>query len=108
MNTIKKADTQTPKPLDNTTQQNSIVLQAQHASTPIQPDNTPQQTVEHDSTSDIEDEPEPETSAATKYENQHQLSTNASADIATKAPEQSPISSLNTEDIEEFDELIFD
>ena len=91
--TIKKTDTQPPKPIDNnTTQQNSIVLQPQQASPPIQPDDTPQQTLEHDSTSDIENEPEPETNAATKDENQHQLSTHASADIVTRAPEQSSIS----------------
>ena len=107
--TIKNADTYPSKPLDNnTTQQNSKILQPQHASVPIQPNNTPQQTVEHDSTSDVENEPETETRAATKDEHKHQVSTQASAEITTKAREQSPISSLDTEDIEEINKLIFD
>ena len=64
--------------------------------------------MEHDSTSDVENEPEPQTSAATKDENQHQFSTQASADLAIKAREQSPISSLNTHDIEGLNKLISD
>ena len=107
--TIQKADTHQPKPLDNNaTPQNSIVLQPLHASAQIQPDHLPQQTTEHDSTLDVENEPEPETSAVTKDENNHQLSTQASEAIATKAREQSPISSLNTNDIEELNKLISD
>ena len=83
-------------------------MQPQHTSTPIRKDEIQQQTVEHDSTSVIENEPQLETNTATKDNKQPQPSTNFKTDNTTKPSEQSPISSLNTEDTEEFDQLIFD
>ena len=70
--TIKKADPQQTKPQDNNpTQQKPITLQPQHSSTPIhQDDSQQQQTVEHDSISDIENEPQMDTNTATKHNDQ--------------------------------------
>ena len=108
--TIKKLDPQQTKPQDNnSTQQNPIFLQPQHSSTPIhQDDSQQQQTVEHDSTSDIENEPQLEINSATKHNEQPQRNIHTNTNTTTKTSEQSPISALNTEDMEELDKLIFD
>ena len=109
--TIKKADQQQTKPHDNnSTQQNTTTLQPQHSSTPIHQDNPQQQqTVEHDSTSEIENEPQQDMNTATKHNEQQQLKhTYVNNNKTIKTSEQSPISPLNTEDMEELDKLIFD
>ena len=108
--TIRKAGPQPPKPLDsnNTTKEKTKASQPQQSSTPIQMDIAKQQNVEHDSTSDLENELELEITATTMDEQQTQPSTQARVDKATKSSEQRPMSSLNTEDIEELDKLILD
>ena len=61
--TIKKADPPNVSTQDNTpTQQNLTIPQPQHSSTPIQQEyHQHHQTAEHDSTSDIENEPQTNT-----------------------------------------------
>ena len=106
--TIKKADPAKVTTQDNnTTQQIPTTPPPQHSSTPIQQDDHEhQQTAEHDSTSDIENEPQTNT---TTTDNTQQIHDNDINTIpATKTSEQSPISSLNTEDMEELNKLIFD
>ena len=106
--TIKKADPPKVSTQDNTsTQQNLTTPQPQHSSTPIQQEyHQRHQTTEHDSTSDIENEPQTNTTAT---ENTQQIHDNDINTIpATKTSEQSPISTLNTEDMEELNKLIFD
>ena len=106
--TIKKANPPQANPHDsNTTQQNPTTPQPQHSSTPIQQDNLQQpQTAEHDSTSDIENEPQIDTT--TNYTDQQPHNTDSNTIPTTKTSEQSPIPSLNTEDIEELNKMIFD
>ena len=106
--TIKKAEPPKVTTQDNiTTQQNLTTPQPQHSSTPIQQDDHEHhQTAEHDSTSDIENEPQTKTTAT---DNPQQIHDNDINTIhATKTSEQSPISSLNTEDMEELNKLILD
>ena len=106
--TIKKADPPKVSAQDNTTtQQNLTTPQPQHSSTPIQQEYHQQhQTAEHDSTSDIETEPQTNTTATDKTQQIYNNDINIIP--ATKTSEQSPISSLNTEDMEELNKLIFD
>ena len=64
--------------------------------------------MEHDSTSDRENEPEREEASETK---EQQLTESCNQETESKAPkllEQSPISSLDTEDIEELEKLILE
>ena len=106
--TIKKAD----PPKTNTqnqifSQQDTTTPQPQHYSTPIQQDNQKHhQSAEHDSTSDIENEPQP-SSTPTNYAPQPQ-DNNTNTTHATKTLDQSPISSLNIEDMEELNKLLFE
>ena len=107
--TIKKTDPPKVTTQYNITiQQTFITPQPQHSSTPIQQDNYQhQQTVEHDSTSDIESEPQ--TNTTTTADNAQQSNDNdINTNPATKTSEQSPISSLNTEDMEDLNKLIFE
>ena len=90
------------------TQQNTTAPQPQHSSTPIQLDDAQQQNVEHDSSSHIENEPEREEASETKEQQLTQSSNQATESKAPKLLEQSPISSLDTEDIEELEKLILD
>ena len=101
--TIKKADAPQANPHDsNTTQQNPTTQQPQHSSTPTQQENLQQpQTAEHDST-------EPQIDTTTNYTDQQPQNTDSNTIPTTKSSEQSPIPSLNTEDIEELNKLIFD
>ena len=105
---IRKADPPQANPHDsNTTQQNPTTPQPQHSSIPIQQDDHQhQQTAEHDSTSDIENEHQINMTA--NYNDQQPHNTNSNSIPATKTSEQSPISSLKTEDMEELNKLIFD
>ena len=105
--TIKKADPQVNPNDNNMTQQNPTAPQPQHSSEPIQ-QNNPQnpQTAEHDSTSDIENDPKTDTT--TNHKDQPSHITDFITIPTSKTSEQSPISSLNTEDIEELNKLIFD
>ena len=106
--TIKKADPPKVSKQDNTTtQQNLTTPQPQHSSTPIQQEyHQHHQTAEHDSTSDIKNEPQTNTTATENTQKIHDNNINTIP--ATKTSEQSPISSLNTEDMEELNKLIFD
>ena len=106
--TIKKADPPKVSTQDNTTtRQNLTTPQPKHSSTPIQQEyHQHQQTAEHDSTSDIENEPQ--TNKTTTYNTQQTHDNDINTIPATKTSEQSPISSLNTEDMEELNKLIFD
>ena len=64
--------------------------------------------MEHDSSSHIENEPEREEASETK---EQQLRESCNQETESKAPkllEQSPISSLDTEDIEELEKLILE
>ena len=61
--------------------------------------------IQHDSTSDIENEPQTNTTATYNTQQTHDNDINSIP--ATKTLEQSPISSLNTEDMEELNKLIF-
>ena len=105
--TIKKVDPPKASVQDNnTTQQKPTTPQPQHSSTPIHKDvHQHQQTAEHDSTSDIENEQQTNT---TTTDNTQQLHDTINTIPATKTSEQSPISSLKTEDMEELNKLIFD
>ena len=71
-------------------------------------DEPQQHNVENDSTSEMEKKSEPEKRVATRGQQQTHSSNQAHEDKATKPSEQNPKSSLNTEDIEELDKLIFD
>ena len=106
--TIKKADPPKTNTQDNIiSQQDTTTPQPQHYSTPIQQDNQKHhQSAEHDSTSDIENEPQP-SSTPTNNAPQPQ-DNNTTTTQATKTLEQSPISSLNTEDMQELNKLIFE
>ena len=106
--TIKKADPPKVSTQDNTTtEQNLTTPQPQHSSTPIQQEyHQHHQTAEHDSVSDIEIEPQ--TNTTTTYNTQQTHDNDINTIPATKTSEQSPVSSLNTEDMEELNKLIFD
>ena len=106
--TIKKAGPPKISTQDNTTtQQNLTTPQPQHSSTPIQQEyHQHHQTAEHDSTSDIENEPQTNTTATENTQQIHDNDINTTP--ATKTAEQSPISPRNTEDMEELNKLIFD
>ena len=108
--TIRKADPQQTKPQDNNpTQQDLTTLQPQRSSTPIHQDHAQQQQpVGHESTSGIENEPQLDTNTASKHNEQPQRNIHTNSNTTTKTSEQRPISSLNTEDMEEIDKLIFD
>ena len=105
---IKKADPPKVSTQDNTTtQQNLTTPQPQYSSTPIQKEyHQHHQTAEHDSTSDIENEPQTNTTATENTQQIHDNDINTIS--ATKTSEQNPISSLNTEDMEELNKLLFD
>ena len=106
--TIKKADPLKTNTQDNIiSQQDTTTPQPQHYSTPIQQDNQKHhQSAEHDSTSDIENEPQ---ASSTPTNNAPQpKDSNTTTTHATKTLEQSPISSLNIEDVEELNKLIFE
>ena len=91
----------------NTTKKNPSAPQPQHSSTPIQQDDHQhQQTAEHDSTSEIENEPQ--TNITTTDNEQQPHNTDFNTIPATKTSEQNSISSLNTEGIEEPNKFIFD
>ena len=104
--TIKKADPPMTNTQDNIiSQQDTTTPQPQHNSTPTQQDNQNQhQSAEHDSTSDIENEPQPSSTPTNNAPQPQDNITNTTH--ATKTLEQSPISSLNTEDMEELNKLI--
>ena len=69
--TMKKVDRQPAKePMDISTQQSTTTPQPQHSSTPNQLDEVQQQNVEHDSTLDIENEPELDEGTATTDQQQ--------------------------------------
>ena len=106
--TIKKADPPKTNTQDNIiSQQDTTTPQPQHYSTPIQQDNQKHhQSAEHDSTADIENEPQP-SSTPTNNTPQPQ-DNNTTTTHATRTLEQSSISSLNTEDMEELNKLIFE
>ena len=106
--TIKKADPPKVSTQDNTTTQRNLTTpQPQHSSTPIQQEyHQHHQTAEHDSTSDIENEPQTNTTATDNRQQIHDHDINTIP--ATKTSEQSPISSLNTEDMEELNKIMFD
>ena len=83
--TIKKAKPQQPTaPKDNNAQQDTTTPQPQQSSTPIQLDEPQQQIVEHDSTSDLENEPETEKRVATMNNNRHTPATKHTKTIGTK------------------------
>ena len=106
--TIKKVDPPKLSTQDNTTtQQNLTTPQPQRSSTPFQQEyDQRHQTAEHDSTSDIENEPQTDMTAT---DNTQKTNDNDINNIpATKTSEKSPISFLNTEDMEELNKLIFD
>ena len=106
--TIKKTDPPKTTTQDNIiTQQNNTTPHPQLSSTPIQQDKQKHpQTAEHDSTSDIENEPQPITTTTNNAPQPQDINTKNTP--ATKTMDQSPISSDNTEDMEELNKLIFD
>ena len=106
--TIKIADPPKVNTQDNINlQQTLITPQPQHSSTPIQQDDHQhQQTVEHDSFSDIENESQTNTTTTDNTQQSHDNDINTNP--ANKPSEQSPNSSLNTEDMEELNKLIFE
>ena len=89
--TIKKADPPQAKFHDNDiTQQNPTTPKPQHSSTPIQQDDSQHpQTAEHDSTSDIENDPQTDTKNNDNNQQPHKTDFNTFP--TTKTAEQSPI-----------------
>ena len=105
--TIKKGSPpRTTTQVNITAQQDTTTPHPQHSSNPLQQDIQLHQSAEHDSTSDIENEPQQSNTPINDTPQQHKITKDIPQ--ATKTLEQSPISSLNTEDMEELNKLIFE
>ena len=106
--TIKKASPTKTSSKANPTKDTSTP-HPQHSSTPLHSNiQTHPQSAEHDSTSDIENEPQQSIPPENTTQQQQQHESTENTHHATKSLEQSPISSLNTEDMDELNKLTFE